>query len=127
MSNMSFSATIEPVRSKVKRVTRRTGWSRLRAGDVVQPVERCMGIAKGEKVKPIGGPIRILSVKPEPLCSLLQDPEYAARELVLEGFGESDLDQFMRLLKRLNPGISPETEVKRIEFEYLPEQQTLGF
>lgn len=54
------------MRDRTKTETRRLGWAKLRPGDYVRAVEKCMGLQKGEKVKPIGI-IRVTSVTFEPL------------------------------------------------------------
>jgi len=48
--NMSFAMTTKQVRNQTKTVTRRFGWWFLKAGDIVQPVEKAMGLKKGEKI-----------------------------------------------------------------------------
>ncbi len=53
---MSFRLTAEQMRARTKTVTRRLGWSSLKPGDIVQPVEKAQGLRKGEKVVKSGGP-----------------------------------------------------------------------
>ena len=115
MRNMSFAMTTEQVRNQTKTVTRRFGWWFLKPGDVVQPVEKGMGLKKGEKVKKIGPPIRIVRVRREMVGYVTK------AECVLEGFPKMTRGEFIRLLTddfRKATGIS---QVNRIEFEYLNE------
>lgn len=51
--NMSFSITTDQVRNREKNVTRRNGWWFLKSGDIVNAVEKTMGLKKGEKIKRI--------------------------------------------------------------------------
>ena len=62
MRNMSFAMTTEAVRNQTKTVTRRFGWWFLKPGDMVQPVEKAMGLRKGE----VGYMGLVLSVHPNP-------------------------------------------------------------
>lgn len=122
MANMSFSLTIEQVTARTKDVTRRTGWLRLQTGDVLQPVEKCMGIPKGFTAIRIGGPIRVRSVRREPLQRLLDDPEYGRSECIREGFPNLTPDQFVLFFCSTHKGCTVDTELTRIEFSYLPRQ-----
>ncbi|GAJ06145.1 unnamed protein product, partial [marine sediment metagenome] len=67
MRNMSFSLTKTHILNQTKTVTRRQGWTFLKPGDLLQPVEKCMGLKKGERVKKLGCPIRVVSVDRQPL------------------------------------------------------------
>ena len=68
MRNMSFALTKSQIIDQSKDVTRRLGWDFLRVGDLLQPVEKCMGLRPGEqivadglnKIQP-GQPVRILA------------------------------------------------------------------
>jgi hypothetical protein len=55
--NISFALTTAQVRARTKTVTRRVGWTFLKPGDLLQPVVKCRGLKKGERVEKIGGPI----------------------------------------------------------------------
>ncbi len=110
---MSFALTQTQVREQTKTVTRRFGWWFLKPGDLVLPVEKAMGLKKGEKAKPLGGPIRIVSVREEQLM----DIDYA--DCVREGFPEMQPDDFVSMLAKHygNSDIGQDV-VNRIEFEY---------
>ena len=112
--NISFAATKEQIKAQTKTVTRRMGWVKLSAGRILQPVEKCQGLKKGENVKPIGCPIRVVSVSREPLKSITD------RDVIKEGFPGKDREWFMNLfggINKLTHGY--ETIVTRIEFEYM--------
>ena len=79
--NMSFAMTTEQIRNKTKTVTRRFGWDFLKAGDIVNAVEKSMGLQKGEKIKRICQ-IEIVSIRKESLSSISKD------DVTREGFPE---------------------------------------
>lgn len=110
--NMSFHLTTRQVRDREKTVTRRNGWQRARVGQVVQPVIKCQGIPKGGHVEKIGGPIRIVDVRREPLNAIT--PEDVHRE----GFPGRSSKWFVAFYLEANGG-APDQIVTRIEFEYL--------
>jgi hypothetical protein len=118
---MSFSITTEQMRNRTKTVTRRLGWSFLKPGDVVNAVEKAMGLKPGEKIKRICQ-IRILDVRREQLADMLDGVDYGFQETTLEGFPEGTdkhwpsvfVDMFCRAMK-----CKPETEVNRIAFEFV--------
>ena len=112
--NMSFSMTTEQVRRRQKDVTRRFGWRKLKPGDRLMAVERCMGLARGEKVKPICE-IEVVSVLTERADAIL---DYPKDECVREGYPDIDAAQFMTLLCEANRK-RPEDPVQRIEFRYV--------
>jgi hypothetical protein len=49
MRSMSFALTTDQVRARTKTVTRRLGWTFLKAGDRIRAVVRCHG--KGELMR----------------------------------------------------------------------------
>ena len=110
--NMSFAMTTEQVASQTKTVTRRCGWWFLRPGDVLQPVEKAMGLRKGEKIAKIGGLIRVVSVRKEHLN------EIDDADCVMEGFPDFTPEEFVNMFC-FHYGCQRDKEVNRIEFEYL--------
>ena len=110
--NMSFAMTTDQVRAKTKTVTRRFGWWFLKPGDVVQPVEKAMGLQKGETVRKIGGLIRIISTRREPLYAIDK------ADCIKEGFPDFDPGNFTDMLQD-QYGCDMDAEVNRIEFEYI--------
>lgn len=112
MRNMSFMLTKEQIRNKTKTVTRRTGWRRLKAGEIVMAVEKCQGLKKGEKMDKIC-PIKIIDVSMEMLGDIT--PE----EVVKEGFPEMGTIEFIDMFCRTHKGVNYSTIITRIEFEYI--------
>jgi hypothetical protein len=103
--------TTEQVRNKTKTVTRRNGWWFLKPGDILNAVEKAMGLKKGEKIKHICQVI-VKSTRAEALNVITDD------ELVLEGFPDMSRDEFIAMYCRHNR--CPEDEiVNRIEFGYI--------
>jgi hypothetical protein len=117
MRNMSFALTTEQVRQRTKTVTRRTGWATLKPGTLLQPVVKGMGLKKGERVETIGGPIRVLNVRREPLNVIGTRYEL---DVVREGFGHVTADEFIAMFCQHN-GCAPDAIVTRIGFEYVEE------
>jgi hypothetical protein len=108
---MSFSLTTPQIRAKTKTVTRRIGWYFLKAGDVLNAVEKCRGLKKGEKVKRICQ-IRVVSVRNEALYDITKE------DCIKEGFPDMEPSDFSAMFARHN-NFGLGAEVTRIEFEYL--------
>src|SRR6185436_2953734 len=126
MRFMSFALTTQQIKLRQKTVTRRLGWTALRASELLQPVEKCQGLKKGERMVPIGGPIRVVSVRREPLGRVTV--EECARE-GFPGMAPADFVRFFAATHSLRelrgepvkwimrrPG--PDDLVTRIEFTY---------
>lgn len=109
--NMSFMLTKDQMYAGTKRVTRRLGWWGLKAGDVVNAVEKGMGLKKGEKVRVIRQ-IKIVSVRQQRLDRITAD------DCALEGFPGMQPDAFITMFCKHNR-CGPGTVVNRIEFEPL--------
>jgi hypothetical protein len=122
MRNMSFALTTEQIRAGTKDVTRRAGWRFLKPGDLVRPVLKAMGLRPGETIQPLRGPIRILSVRFEPLRAMLDDLDYGYNEVRREGFARhpecGDPSAWVRMFCASHKGCTSDTEITRIEFEY---------
>lgn len=115
---MSFALTTAQVRARTKTVTRRLGWRKLQVGTLLQPVVKGMGLKKGEKAERIGGPIRVVSVRLEPLNAMNDEVRYGLRETAREGFPHLTGKQFAAMFCEHN-GCTTQAEVTRIEFEYV--------
>ena len=111
MRNMSFAFTTSQVKKGTKTVTRRMGWLNLKPGELVKPVEKAMGLKKGEKIKVIRGPIRILNTRREPLNKITKS------DCTKEGFPDMQPKDFVQMLCKYDK-CKPEQLVTRIEFEY---------
>jgi hypothetical protein len=121
---MSYAMTTEAVLRHEKDVTRRLGWTRLKPGGLFVPVERAMGLKKGEKHVALWPLCRCVSNTPEVLRRLIDEPEYGRVEMVREGFPGMDPAEFVARFIRMNHldrnTYSPDTQVvNRIELEYV--------
>lgn len=118
--NISFSMTKAQFLDGSKDVTRRMGWLNVRAGDVLQAVEKCMGLKKGEKIKPLGL-IHVTEISREPLRRLTDDLDYGFRETTREGFPEGHPlhwpSEFVEFFYKSHKPCTPESFVTRIGFE----------
>lgn len=109
--NMSFAMTTEQIRNRTKTVTRRFGWNFLKPGDVVQAVEKAMGLKKGDKIVRLAL-LEIVSVRTEPLECITRE------DVVREGFPDWSPKQFIDMLVE-HYDVLPWAPVNRIEFRYL--------
>lgn len=115
-SNMSCSHTKEQVRARKKYVTRLLGWANIKPGDVINLVEKGMGLKKGEKVVRLAR-VKIEDVRPERLDNMYREP-YGSDEALLEGVPELSGVQFVEMFCKLMK-CQPYQMVNRIEFGYL--------
>lgn len=117
--NISFSMTTPQFLAGTKDVTRRLGWEKLKAGDKLRAVKKCMGLKKGEKVEVIGL-VLVTDVRREPLNRLTEDLDYGFAETAREGFPEGHDNHwpsvFVDFFCRGHTGCFPEREITRIEF-----------
>ena len=117
MRNMSYQLTTAQAYAQLKNITRRLGWWNLRTGDLVQQVEKGMGLKKGETIKRIYK-VKVETASPEPLNRILIDQEYGRLEVIREGFPWMAPDQFVSMFCKSHKGCTPETTVNRISFSY---------
>ncbi len=115
---MSFSDAASLVRERMKTVTRRVGWRFLEPNDLILAVEKARGPTKGEPVHALAV-LRIMDVRVEPLSRLVKDARYAEDELPREGFPCWSRDDFIRHFLRSHRLKTVDTDVTRIEFEYV--------
>ena len=113
MRRMSFMMTTRQILEQTKTVTRRLGWDDLQVGELVQPVEKCQGLRKGEHQRDLGCPIRCLARRRESLGRVTSE------EVFLEGFPELSPTGFISMFCAANRGTKAYTRVNRIEFEYV--------
>lgn len=109
--------TSEQVRNRTKTVTRRQGWLNAKPGQIVQPIEKGQGLKKGEHQRLIGGPIRFISVKREPI------EDIGFLDVAREGFPWMSADGFVGMYCKANR-CKPSDNCTRIEFEYLNGQNS---
>jgi hypothetical protein len=118
---MSFALTTAQILAGTKTVTRRTGWLKLKPGDLIRPVKKCMGLRLGEKIEPLRGPLRVVSVRREPLDAMVADVDYGFAEVEAEGFAEHPVfrwpSEFINFFCSTH-GCKPDSIVTRIHFEY---------
>lgn len=105
--------TTEQVRARTKTVTRRMGWDMLRAGDLLCAVEKSQGLGKGGKIVRLGV-IRVVSVRQEYLAD-----EITPEDVVAEGFQDWSTEKFVDFFCHGHRGVTPDSIVTRIEFEYI--------
>jgi len=110
--NMSFMLTKEQVKNQTKTVTRRLGWWFLRGDEILNAVEQCQGLKKGEKIVRINL-IQVVDTRPERLY------EIDKIDCIAEGFPDLTPDQFIEMFCKSHRGCQPETMVNRIRFEYI--------
>jgi len=111
LMNISFMLTTQQIINKTKHVTRRMGWRKLKAGQLLNACEKCQGLKKGEKVTHLGQ-IRVTSVHTEPLKAITQ------AEVNREGFPDMTPDQFIQFFCQSHKGCTPETIVTVINFDH---------
>lgn len=109
--NMSFMLTTEQIKNRTKTVTRRLGWKFLKVGDILNAVEKCQGLKKGEKIKKLCQ-IRVVRVSREELWEVTDE------DVKKEGFPEMNCYEFIDMFKK-EMKCTGLTTVTRIEFEYM--------
>jgi hypothetical protein len=111
---MSFAITTEQYRNRTKDVTRRLGWEFVKVGEVLNGVEKCQGLKKGEKVVKLGQH-RVVTRHREPLNAITAD------DVRREGFPGQSPEWFIEKFCKANRAkrCTPETIITRIEYEYL--------
>jgi hypothetical protein len=113
MRNMSFALTTTQILDRSKTVTRRLGWQFLRPGDLVQAVEKGMGLRKGEKVRPLAV-LRVVDVSQEGLREGLSQSD-----VLREGFPGMTPSAFVEMFCRTHHACTPDSIVTRIQFQYV--------
>ena len=120
--NISFMLTTKQVIDQTKTVTRRNGWRFLKVGDILNGCKKCQGLKAGEKIEKLCK-IRVTGVRFEPLRAMTDDPQYGFSETIKEGFPFGHLfhtpERFVDMFCKSHKGVTPDSEVTRIEFEYL--------
>lgn len=111
MRRMSFALTKEQIQNQTKTVTRRTGWKHLKVGDLIQPIEKGMGLKKGEKQVLIGCPIKVTAISVQRLYQI------SPSDVTKEGFHWMTTEHFIDMFCRVNK-CDRKKQVSRIEFEY---------
>lgn len=126
---MSVAYTEQAVIERRKTVSRRAGWwTDKRGRRLVVPGQtltlcrKVMGRRPGEPLIRLVD-VEVTDVRRESLLTLCdidnRDPEYAAAEMVREGFPGMDPGAFVTRYFIAAQGIPPDAEVTRIEWAYL--------
>lgn len=118
MRNISFSITTPQFIARTKLVTRRMGWVKVEPGEILQGVKKAQGLKMGETVEKLSV-IRVLCARREPLREVIDRPEYGRLEMILEGFPGMEPEQFVEMFCKSHKGATPETEITRIQYEYI--------
>lgn len=118
MRNISFAITTRQFLARSKIVTRRLGWVNLKPGETLQGVKKSQGLKRGERVEPLGL-IKVIRSDRELLRRIIDFPEYGRLEMILEGFPGMDPERFIEMFIKSHKGATPESEVTRIQYEYL--------
>lgn len=103
--------TKEQIIARTKTVTHRYSWKFLKVGDILQGVEKGMGLKFGEKAVKLAL-IRVTKCHWEPLADITQE------DVIKEGFPDWTPEQFIQFIYD-NYGKHPCEKIHRIEFEYL--------
>ncbi len=111
MRNMSFALTTDQFKARTKTVTRRLGWEKLKVGDYVRGVKKCMGLKPGEKIEPLGV-IQVTGIRRERLDRITKE------DTRREGFPEMSAKGFVFMFCQ-HMKAQHDTVVTRIEFVYM--------
>lgn len=109
--NISFAMTKPQIRARTKTQTRRFAWDFLKPGDILNGVEKGMGLKPGEKIVRLCK-IRVVSIRKEPLNHITPD------DVIAEGFPDWTPEQFVQMLVD-HYKCEPDKICNVIEFEYL--------
>ena len=116
--NMSFALTTPQYLDGSKTETRRLGWWSLKPCEVINGVEKGMGLKKGEKIKRLGQSI-VVSSEGEPLKNITQDA------VVREGFPKMSREEFIEFFCKTHKNCTPDTVVNVIKFKRITSRPTV--
>lgn len=115
---MSMALTVDAVLRREKNQTRRDGWWRdkngnqiLCAGDLVTLCKKVRGRRAGEPLE-ILDTVTVVDVRREPLAAI------TPADVAGEGFPDWTTQQFIDFFCASHRGVTPDTEVTRIEWIY---------
>lgn len=108
---MSVSLTEDQVRAHAKTVTRRMGWTHLRAGERLTLCRKVMG-RRGEPLVRIVD-VEVLDIRRERLDAI------TVEDVIAEGFPAMSPQEFVEFFCRTHKGCTPASEVTRIRWRYL--------
>ena len=116
MRHISCSMTIRQIYARLKTETRRLKWLDVKPGDLLQFVDRCMGLKKGEQPVPIAIVV-VTAVRNE---SLLRIDKQGC---IAEGFPNLEPAEFVETFAS-HAKIDCERLVTVINFKYIPGGRT---
>lgn len=116
--NISFFLTTPQFIDGSKDVTRRNGWTFVKAGDILCAVKKGQGLGKGGKIERLGM-IRIVDARRERLDRMITDAAYGQDEVRREGFHDMTPSEFVEFFCASHKGVGAWTTITRIEFEHL--------
>lgn len=108
---MSVALTTSQVRDRSKTVTRRAGWQFLTPGDQLTLCSKVRGRGRGEPLERIVT-VDVVAVERERLDTI------TAADVIAEGFPALTPAQFVDFFCDTHTGITPASEVTRIEWAY---------
>lgn len=112
MQLISCSMTTPAIRNRLKTVTRRLGWKRLKAGSLLCICEKVMGRTAGTPLVRLAI-VRVVDVRREQLNLI------TAADVEREGYPGMSPGMFVRMFCQ-HMGCAEGDEVTRIEFRYIP-------
>lgn len=116
---MSVALTTDQVRARQKTVTRRAGWEMLKPGDLVTLCPKVRGRRTGEPLERIVT-VEVVSTRRERLNSI------TAEDVIAEGFPDMTPAEFVDFFAATHRGVTPSSEVTRIEWTYPRECRACG-
>ena len=116
---MSVALTEPQVRDRSKTVTRRAGWLMLKPGDRLQLCRKVMGRKKGEPLVRVAN-VEVVSVRREPLGEITEP------DIRREGFPTWTVEMFVAFFISTHKGCTAETDVTRIAWKYINEEESDG-
>lgn len=108
---MSVALTTDQVRRREKTVTRRVGWQMIKPGDLITLCPKVRGRRHDEPLERIVT-VDIISTRREQLDTI------TPADVAKEGFPNMTPAQFIRFFCDTHHGVTPTTEVTRIEWAY---------
>ncbi len=117
---ISVALTEASVADRSKLVTRRLGWRELKAGDRLTLARKVMGRRKKDgSIEPLVrlAEVQVVDVRREPLNAITAD------DVAREGFPDWTPSEFVAFFCK-SMGCEQWTEVTRIEWRYLPDEQS---
>ena len=115
---MLFDDTAAGLMAREQTVTRRVGYEEVRPGDFIDAVSEMWMLNHPGKIVPLAKLV-VVSVRAEPLKRLLEEPEYAAKEMKRSCLSrDKSLRAQLAAFVSRHRSTSLSSMVTRIEFAY---------